>query len=216
MRRGTPALMRGSFCCKPRSDEQQLSESRRQSRSIMSCCRSPSLGVARARLTALGFTVAPDGVHPFGTANCCVYLSGRHVPRAARHRRCRTGKCDRPAPATCSRRAMPPIAATSAMTASPRWCWRPAMPAPTMPHSSRPGCRPETSWNSRDRSSMRQARSDTASFRLAFAADPRADDLFLFTCQRLNAPKVDRSALQSHANGAARIARIVVSREQAG
>ena len=32
------------------------------------------LGVARARLSALGFTVAPDGVHPFGTANCCVYL----------------------------------------------------------------------------------------------------------------------------------------------
>src|SRR5436190_12620545 len=32
------------------------------------------LAAARARLTALGFTVAPDGVHPFGTANCCVYL----------------------------------------------------------------------------------------------------------------------------------------------
>src|SRR5688572_9176655 len=33
-----------------------------------------SLAIARARLTALGFTVAPDGRHPFGTANCCVYL----------------------------------------------------------------------------------------------------------------------------------------------
>ena len=63
---------------------------------------------------------------------------------------------------------------------------------------------------------MRRAHSDTASFRLAFAADPRADDIFLFTCQRLNAPKVDRSALQTHANGAARIARIVVAAERAG
>ena len=33
------------------------------------------LGKARARLTALGFTVAPDGLHPFGTSNCCVYLA---------------------------------------------------------------------------------------------------------------------------------------------
>jgi hypothetical protein len=53
--------------------------------------------------------------------------------------------------------------------------------------------------------------SDTASFRLAFAADPRADDVFLFTCQRLNAPKVDRSALQGHVNGATRITRIIVA-----
>jgi hypothetical protein len=52
---------------------------------------------------------------------------------------------------------------------------------------------------------------DTASFRLAFAADHRASDLFIFTCQRLIAPKVDRSALQTHANGATHIARIIVA-----
>src|SRR5262245_2548519 len=34
------------------------------------------LRVAAARLSALGFTVAPVGVHPFGTTNCCVYLAG--------------------------------------------------------------------------------------------------------------------------------------------
>jgi hypothetical protein len=33
------------------------------------------LGVARQRLTALGFTVAPEGVHPFGTKNACVYFA---------------------------------------------------------------------------------------------------------------------------------------------
>jgi hypothetical protein len=34
-----------------------------------------SLEAARARLGALGFTVAPTGVHPFGTINACVYFA---------------------------------------------------------------------------------------------------------------------------------------------
>lgn len=34
-----------------------------------------SLEVARARLTSLGFVVAPTGIHPFGTENCCVFLA---------------------------------------------------------------------------------------------------------------------------------------------
>lgn len=33
-----------------------------------------SLAAARERFTALGFTVAPDARHPFGTANCCIFL----------------------------------------------------------------------------------------------------------------------------------------------
>jgi Glyoxalase-like domain len=33
-----------------------------------------SLVAARARFSALGFTVAPDARHPFGTENCCVFL----------------------------------------------------------------------------------------------------------------------------------------------
>ncbi|TIT26271.1 MAG: VOC family protein, partial [Mesorhizobium sp.] len=33
-----------------------------------------SLDVARARLVSLGFVVAPTGIHPFGTENCCVFL----------------------------------------------------------------------------------------------------------------------------------------------
>ncbi|MEM1366193.1 MAG: VOC family protein [Pseudomonadota bacterium] len=32
------------------------------------------LAVARARYETLGFTVAPDGIHPFGTANCCIFF----------------------------------------------------------------------------------------------------------------------------------------------
>ena len=33
------------------------------------------LATARARLGALGFTVAPQGTHPFGTVNRCVYFA---------------------------------------------------------------------------------------------------------------------------------------------
>jgi hypothetical protein len=32
------------------------------------------LATARARFAALGFTVAPDARHPFGTENCCIFL----------------------------------------------------------------------------------------------------------------------------------------------
>jgi len=36
-----------------------------------------TLGLARARLSALGFTVAPDARHPFGSGNCCVFFENR-------------------------------------------------------------------------------------------------------------------------------------------
>ena len=32
------------------------------------------IDVARSRYQSLGFTVAPDGRHPFGTENCCVFF----------------------------------------------------------------------------------------------------------------------------------------------
>ena len=34
-----------------------------------------SLKKARDRYTQLGFTVAPKGLHPFGTSNACIYLA---------------------------------------------------------------------------------------------------------------------------------------------
>lgn len=36
-----------------------------------------TLTLARSRLTGLGFTVAPDARHPFGTGNCCVLFENR-------------------------------------------------------------------------------------------------------------------------------------------
>jgi glyoxalase-like protein len=37
-----------------------------------------TLTLARSRLTSLGFTVAPDARHPFGTGNCCVLFADRN------------------------------------------------------------------------------------------------------------------------------------------
>ncbi len=36
-----------------------------------------TLMLARSRLTSLGFNVAPDARHPFGTGNCCVFFKDR-------------------------------------------------------------------------------------------------------------------------------------------
>ena len=178
-------------------------------RSTTSCCRSPTRHRAGAADGARLHRRAGRR-HPFGTANCCVYLAdGTFLePLAVDDATQASASAE---PATCSRRATPPIAATSAMTVSPHWCWRAAMRQRTMLPSSRPGSRPGTCLNSRGRSSMRQARATP--LRSGWRSLPilRAGDIFLFACQRLNAPKVDRSALQSHANGAARIGRIVIA-----
>lgn len=36
-----------------------------------------TLALARSRLTGLGFNVAPDAQHPFGSGNCCVFFENR-------------------------------------------------------------------------------------------------------------------------------------------
>ena len=36
-----------------------------------------TLTLARSRLTSLGFKVAPDARHPFGTGNCCIFFQNR-------------------------------------------------------------------------------------------------------------------------------------------
>ncbi len=52
-------------------------------------------------------------------------------------------------------------------------------------------------------------KSDTASFKLAFAAGSGSTDAFLFACERINAPIMDRTALQAHPNGVTGIVEVV-------
>lgn len=168
------------------------------------------LDVARARLTALGFTVAPRGAHPFGTANACVYfadgtfleplaladpaVAGRAAAAGnvfvARDRAYRASRGEEGFSAL--------VMATGDAGADHARFARAGISAGEMLAFTRPFVDGE-------------GRQDTASFLLAFAAETSSPDCYFFTCERVNAPKVDRSALEKHANGAAGIARIFLS-----
>ncbi|MGH7005536.1 MAG: VOC family protein, partial [Alphaproteobacteria bacterium] len=153
------------------------------------------LDAARDRLERLGFSVAPVGTHPFGTENVCVYLGddsfleflaiGQRETCEAEARagnvfvardqsyRFRNGAEGFSALVMGSGDAEADHAAfvQSGISAGP------------ILNFSRPFVLPD-------------GRKDKAGFRLAFAADLRAPDAFFFTCQRVDAPKVDRAALQ--------------------
>lgn len=165
------------------------------------------LDAARARLGALGFTVAPNGVHPFGTANCCVYLKGgtfleplaigdRSVADAAasdgnvfvaRDRAFRDRHGDEGFSAL--------VFGTTDAEADDRRFHNSNISAGKMLEFSRPFI-------------DAGGKADTASFRLAFAAEA-ASDIFFFACERVNAPEVDRSALERHANGVSSLTGVV-------
>jgi hypothetical protein len=171
-----------------------------------------NLAAARARLPALGFTVAPDGVHPFGTENACVYFAGGTFlePLAvrdgatadeaiaggnvfvARDRMFRQANGDEGFSAV--------VFGTDDAAADHRDFVEAKISAGDVLDFSRPFI---------DAS----GKTAVASFKLAFAAEPDARDAFFFTCERLNAPDVDRVALQRHANGANRISAVVASSE---
>ncbi len=167
-----------------------------------------SLDGARARLGALGFTVAPTGVHPFGTANCCVYLAdGTFLePLAVSD----AGACaaaaaegnvfvarDHAFRVSAGDEGFSAIVLVSTDAQADHAAFlADGISAGDMLTFSRPF---------QDAS----GKSDTASFRLAFAAAPQTIP-FVFTCERVNAPSVDRSPLERHANGAAGILAVTV------
>jgi hypothetical protein len=167
-----------------------------------------SLAAARERLTRLGFTVAPDGVHPFGTQNCCVYLAdGTFMEPLAVGDPAQAASADAAGNVFVQRdRAYrrwqgedgfsAVVFGTDDANADHRRYVGAGISAGKMLEFSRPFV---------DAS----GKADTASFRLAFAADAQMRDSFVFACQRLNAPQVDRSALQAHANGAAAIVEVI-------
>lgn len=169
-----------------------------------------SLAVARARLSALGFTVAPEGRHPFGTENACVYFSDgtfleplavadTQEARAAVSRGNVFVSRDQAYRGSRGSEGFSAIVmATSDAHQDHEAFLREGISAGDMLDFSRPF-------------TDAAGTTGTAAFRLAFAADLRAPDVFFFTCQRINAPKVDRAALQAQANGVTRIKGVVLS-----
>ena len=169
-----------------------------------------SLETARQRLTALGFTVAPVGTHPFGTENACVFFAD--------------GTYLEPLAVADDREAREQARRGNAFVA------RDAAYRYRQGEEGFSAIVFATKDASKDHADFRQegvsggdildfsrpftdasGNTGTASFRLAFAADLRAPDIFFFTCQRIGSPKVDRASLQSHRNGVTGIAGVVLS-----
>lgn len=166
------------------------------------------LDVARARYSALGFTVAPVGRHPFGTENACIFLAdGFFVePLAIAHRE------------TCEAAAMRGNAFvardqawrfrnglegfsglaldTDDAAADHEQFRRAGFPGGRMLEFSRPFLRPDGARG-------------LAQFRLAFSADLRSPDAFVFTCQRIGAVAGGCGSLAEHANGVTGLAAVV-------
>ncbi|HHZ07794.1 MAG TPA: VOC family protein [Rhizobiales bacterium] len=171
----------------------------------------PTAGVdtARRRLSALGFTVAPDGIHPFGTANCCVYLAdGTFLePLALR---------DGVAAAAAIAAGNVFVARDHVFRAMRGEEGLSAIVLASDDADADHAAFVEAGISGGDMLAFsREARDaagniGTASFRLAFATDAETADAFLFTCQRINVPAIDRGALERHDNGVTGMREIVV------
>ncbi|MBP1850019.1 VOC family protein [Rhizobium halophytocola] len=166
------------------------------------------LAVARQRLTQLGFTVASDARHPFGTENACVFFAddtyleplaiGDRAAYAAaieagnvfvaRDRQYRMAK----------EAGLSAIVAKSGDAAADDARFRAAgVSAGPMLDFERPLALPDGSRT-------------VAGFRLAFAATRKSEPLFAFACERINALPADRGALQRHANAVHGMAGLVL------
>lgn len=157
------------------------------------------LDVARARLNALGFQVAPNGRHPFGTVNACVFLPGKIYlePLAIADLREADAAIadgnvfvqrDRVFRQHRSEGLSAIVLQSDDVQADQAAFMASGVSGGDMLEFSRPVRSPD-------------GQEAVSSFRLAFAVEPSEDQFFLFSCQRLNPLPVDRTVLEAHANG---------------
>lgn len=165
---------------------------------------------ARARLSALGFTVAADARHPFGTENACVFFKDKAYLEPlgiASADQCRatakagnqfTARNDafrfRVGPEGLSAIVM----GSENVDADDAVFRAEGLSGGELLQFSRPMKLPD-------------ATEITATFKLAFAVDLRSPDFHAITCQRINMPPVDRSALEEHANGVIGIKSVILT-----
>lgn len=168
-----------------------------------------SLEAARARLQQLGFTVAPDARHPFGTENCCVFLpDGTYLePLSVAQRE----ECE-----AAAREGNVFVARDQA------YRFRNGDEGfSAVVFASDDAERDHRSFRAQGFSAGEILRFErvfedpsgekaTAEFANAFAADLRAPDLFFFACQRVRWPEADRTALATHPNGVRSLREIVM------
>src|SRR5690606_34239862 len=153
------------------------------------------LDAARTRLERLGFTVAPQGTHPFGTINACVYFADgtfieplavgdAEIVKAALAAGNSFVLGDARFRAAVGEEGLSGLVlATGAADADHVAFVEKGISGGPMVEFSRP-------------SLDKDGKADIASFRLAFAAPSGGADAFFFNCERRKVPAIDRSALE--------------------
>lgn len=168
-----------------------------------------SLEACRDRLSSLGFTVAADARHPFGTENACVFFKdGTYLePLAIGHRE------------TCEAAA---LKGNVFVARDQTFRFRRGQEGFSgLVLSSEDADKDHKDFKKLGVSAGSQlkfsrmfkdanGKESEGSFKLSFAADLRSPDSFFFTCERINVPKIDRTALEKHANGAVSITEIAL------
>ncbi|TPO08786.1 VOC family protein [Mesorhizobium sp. B1-1-5] len=167
-----------------------------------------NLDAARSRLASLGFVVAPTGIHPFGSENACVFFAD--------------GTYLEPLAVGNEQAARQAISAGNVFIARDRLfrerLGEEGFSAVVLGTGNADADHMrfvEAGLSAGDTLRFSRAftdangKSDTASFKLAFAAGKGATDAFLFACERVNAPKIDRKALQAHANAVTGIVEVI-------
>ncbi len=168
------------------------------------------IDLARERLGKLGFTVAADARHPFGTENACVFFADKtyleplgvasleECEDTARQGNAFTAR-DQAFRFRCGSEGLSAIAFSSpdAEHDHARFV-KGGLSAGSLLQFERPVKMPDGAES-------------VAGFRLAFAGDLRAPDFFLFTVERINPLPADRRALEAHANGVTGIIEIALS-----
>jgi catechol 2,3-dioxygenase-like lactoylglutathione lyase family enzyme len=169
------------------------------------------LDTARDRLSQLGFTVAADARHPFGTENACVFFEDDTYlePLAVGSREdcldaARAGNAfvarDQAFRFRRGEGLSAVVVKTDDAEADHARFVTEGMSGGNLLRFSREFRFPD-------------GRAAQGAFLLAFAADLRSPDFFGFACQRVNPLPSDRGALLVHANGATGLARIVLAEE---
>lgn len=166
--------------------------------------------LARERLGRLGFAVAPEGRHPFGTENACVFFAdktyleplgianAKKCEESAREGNAFVGR-DQAFRFRCGNDGFSAVAfSTEDADADHSAFMKARQSGGDMLEFSRPVEMPDGSRS-------------TSVFKLAFAADLTAPDFFLLACQRVNGLPADRDALERHENGVTGIREVVLS-----
>lgn len=169
------------------------------------------LATARLRLSVLGFTVAAEARHPFGTANACVYFADSSYlePLAIAHQAVYDDNVRKGAVFVQRDQAFRFRSGDNGLSAI------------VLKSGDAAGDHAEFEdagygvgdLFSFSRPFRQSDGSETiAGFRLAFAADPRAPELFFFTCERLQPLSPDPS-LTGHANGVTGISEVLLAED---